>query len=88
MTDRQRFLNFIKQQYPVGSVVINSSCSQPYTVNKRTVFRVHPMKSEDYNDMFRPEDENDYRVDFTCHNPGINTRDYNLKSYTRKEILT
>lgn len=87
MTERQEYLKFIKERYPIGTVIWVSSCSQPYTINKRTVFRAHPWKAEDYNDDFRPKDEKDYDVDFTCHNAGKNTRDYNLNSYQRKHIL-
>lgn len=88
MTERQEYIKFIKERYPIGTVIWVDSCSQPYTITKRTVFRVHPWSANDYNDHFRPEHDKDYHVDFSCHDAGKNTRDYNLSSYEKKDILS
>lgn len=88
MTERQEYIAFIKERYPIGTTFWEPTCSEPYTINKNTVFRVHPWLATDYNDESRPDDEKDYIVDFTCHNAGKDTRDYNLNCYRRKDILS
>lgn len=78
MTERQEYLKFIKERYPIGSEVNDITCSQLYYINKRTVFEAHPWKPEDYNDLHRPEKDKDYFIEFTCHNPGKHERIYSL----------
>lgn len=87
MTERQEYIKFIKWLYPIGSVIDDWTCSEPYIVNKRTVFNAHPWKSVDYNDQMRPENDEDYTVEFTCHNPGKHTRVYTIGDYYEKRHI-
>ena len=87
MTERQEYIKFIKEVYPIGCAIKVINRSEPYIVTKRTVFRAFPWKAEDYNDHFRPEHDKDYRVDFSCHNPGRDTRDYPLRGFRKEQIL-
>lgn len=87
MTERQECIRFIKNLYPVGSVVDDPTCSQLYKVNKRTVFKVFIWGAEDYNDAMRPEDEKDYTVEFCCHDPGKYTRVYSIPGFFEKRHM-
>ncbi len=86
MTKRQRYIKAIKKIYPIGQIVSVRSSSQDYKISNRTVFRFHEWTAEDYNPDFLPDNEDDYNVDFSCHDRGKNTRDINLGSFTRKEL--
>ena len=87
MTERQEFLQFIKKKFPIGYVVYDSTCSVPYTINKRSVYIVSEWKYDDYNDLMRPKKDEHYTVDFLIKNPGKYSRIYELKSYPKGWIL-
>lgn len=89
MTDLKQFRKFIKWRLPVGAVIHDVTCSQPYVIKKNTVFDIHVWGYEDYNDEMRPEHEQDYYVEFACHDPGKHTRVHEIYGlYCKKNILT
>lgn len=89
MTERQEYIKFIKWLCPLGTIIDDWTSSEPYVINKRTVFRVHVWKYEDYNDLARPENEKYYNVEFTFSNPGKYTRIYSTINhfFEKKDIL-
>lgn len=87
MTELQELKQFIKKRFPIGCTIYDSTRSQPYVINKRTVYWVKPWTPEDYNDEMRPDDDRDYTVDFMVHDPGKNTPVYSLCSYPKKWCL-
>jgi len=89
MTERQECIQFIKKRLPIGTEIDDPTCSQLYTVNKRTVFDVFIWKADDYNDEMRPKEEKNYDIEFYCHNPGKNERIYSIRGfYQKKDILS
>jgi len=88
MTEMQEYRRFIKYKFPVGTVIQDPTCSEPYTINKRSVFIIFPRTYDDYNDWGRPKDEKDYVVEFLVQNPGKHTRRHYLDVwFTKGEIL-
>lgn len=59
MTELKELKEFIKNRFPVGSVIWDSTCSQPYTINKRTVYWVKPWTYDGYNDEEDDEEEDE-----------------------------
>lgn len=87
MTERKELLEFIKLKYPVGSMIWDSTCSQPYKIHKRSVFEINVWTYDDYNDDMRPSDETHYTVEFYVKNPGKYSSVHHLKSYPKKWVL-
>ena len=87
MTERQELRDFIKKKFPIGTVIHDPTCSEPYSIKKSSVFDIHCWKSDDYNPDFLPDNEGDYTVDFYVHDPGKYTRVHSLCSYPKRWCL-
>jgi hypothetical protein len=85
-TNRQRVRNYAKSAYPVGSVIWDSTCSEPYQINKRSVFEIFFWGAEDYNPDFLPDDTDDYYIEILVRNPGKDTRMHSLETTFFKYI--
>lgn len=90
MTDKQFIRKYCRMAFPVGTEVHDSARNThyngPYVINKRTVFEIYPWTAEDYNDLGRPEDPEDYDIDILVRNPGKHTPNYNLEETTLRHI--
>lgn len=87
MTNRQLIRKYLKEQYPVGTEIYDSTRhGGPYIINKRTVFHIHQWKKENYNPDFLPNNEDDYTIYINVSNPGKYAIDYSVRSETLSRI--
>jgi len=87
MTEKQELRAFIKDRYPVGTVIQDWTCSEPYTIKKSSVFEIHPWLKEDYNSESLPINDGDYDVDFLVHDAGKNSRVHELCWLPKNQCL-
>jgi len=87
MTEKQELRKFIKTRFPIGSVIQDWTCSEPYTIKKYSVFVIHCWVKSDYNPDFLPDNDGDYEVEFLVHDPGIDERMHYLCCYPKNWCL-
>jgi len=73
--ERNTLIAFAKVMHPIGSVIIDSVRSQPYTIKKNSVFTVI---EDEYADEFKPKKNEDIFVSFLVRDPGKNSELYLL----------
>lgn len=86
MTELQECREYIKWKYPVGTVIEDETRSVPYTIKKNSVFNIYFDSAEDYNDMFRPTEDKEYKVYFYVRNAGTGI-EYKLEEKEKQYIL-
>ncbi len=69
--------------YTVGDLIYDSTRSQPYRVNKQSIFKCVLWE---YNDESKPEKFNDYHFDVLVRNPGKFSEFYFVKTFQIKDI--
>lgn len=71
MTEKQAFRLYLRHKYPVGTVIQDYTCSEPYTIKNRSVFLFFP---NEYADIYLPKDPMRRYIKFLVQDPGRNTR--------------
>lgn len=78
---KKELIAFAKWRWPVGTTIWDPTCSEPYTIKKRTVYEIMEW---DYSERFMPDKDEDFNVDFLVRDPGKYTRFHSLKTYPKK----
>jgi hypothetical protein len=81
IAETKQLLAFIKSRYPVGSLIHDTTRSQPYRVKKTSVFEAYDW---DYSEEFMPKDNRDVYVDFLVRDRGKYAEPYFIQSLPKK----
>jgi hypothetical protein len=88
ITEKKELQLFIRWKYPVGTIIQDPTCSEPFTIKKNSVFEIFVWEAEEYNPDFLPDDRKDYYVDFLVRDPGKHSRLHSLdRRFRLRECL-
>lgn len=87
MTEKQKLRAYIKNRFPIGSVIMDWTCSEPYTIKKSSVFDIYTWVDSDYNPDFLPDNDGDYWVEFYVHDAGKHTRVHHILDTSKKYCI-